>query len=110
MLIRKLSLERTWKKCLRMWKEMIEKHWERGMKGSDLKRIYFEIHPKIAEPESGCYFCDYNDRRTNNCEHCPGVLVNKKFHCHNTPYHYHWKPKAFYRKLLELDKKRKSGK
>lgn len=116
MLKRKLSLEQTWIKCLKMWKEMIEVHWKPGMTGNKLKEIYFENHPKIIEEPlcGGCYFCDYDTKRKGNndehCSNCPGRLINKKFDCHNESYHYDIKPKAFYRKLLELNTKRKSKK
>lgn len=108
MLKRKLSLEQTWQKCMKMWKEMIEVYWKRGMDGGDLKEIYFDEHPKRKFPENGCYFCDYGDRR-EGCTSCPGQLVHPRFNCHNESYHYICKPKAFYRKLVALDKKRKKA-
>lgn len=113
MLKRKLSLEQTWQKCMKMWKEMIEKHWERGMSGGILKAIYFENHPKMDIPSHKCFFCDYGERHSDyecdECDECPGRFINKGFNCCSTSYHYRHKPKAFYRKLLELDKKRKKS-
>lgn len=115
MLKRKLSLEQTWQKCVNvMWKEMIEVHWKRGMMGYDLKLRYFKKHPKRDVPADECYFCDYaNSQATSSgyfvCSHCPGRLINKKFDCCNKSYHYNYKPKAFYRKLLQLNKKRISA-
>ena len=109
MLKTKLSLERTWTKCMAMWEEMIEKHWKRGMGGCDLKDLYLANHRRMAVPRNMCYFCDYAKRR-HGCNSCPGRLVDKNFNCEKPSYHYWWKPKAFYRKLVKLNKKRKQGK
>ncbi len=110
MLKTKLSLEQTWQKCMKMWKEMIEKHWIRGMSGCTLKDIYFTNHPRmITKPTDTCYFCDYAERKDGCYKSCPGILVDKNFACTDTSYHYDYKPKAFYRKLVALDKKRKKS-
>ena len=106
MLKRGLSLNQTWQKCIAMWKEMIEKYWKRGMYGEELKRIYFRNHPKTKVPESKCYFCDFTQHHTENCNSCPGKIVDTRFNCLNVSYHYDDSPKAFYRKILQLDKKR----
>lgn len=108
MLKRRLSLEQTWQKCLKSWKEMIEKHWKPGMSGETLKYIYFRKHPKMAKPFDTCYLCDYAERKDGCFKSCPGLLVDKNFTCTKDSYHYHHKPKAFYRKFVALDKKRKA--
>jgi len=111
MLKTKLSLERTWTKCMAMWEEMIEKHWKRGVNGEDLKDLYLANHRRMAMPRNMCYFCDYAfTRRGHDCNSCPGRLVDKNFDCYKPSYYYQGNPKAFYRKLVKLNKKRKQGK
>ena len=120
MLKRQLSLNETWRRCLKMWIEMTEQLWEQGINGSCLKAKYFDKHKRIKIPGSGCYFCDYavkerikkygkNSKVHTTCNFCPGRLVDKSFHCLSSSYNNVNKPKAFCRKLLELDKKRRTG-
>jgi hypothetical protein len=54
---------------------------------------------------SACFFCLYTDP----CCGCPARQVDDDFHCVNSEgYDYLAEPKAFYAKLVELDKKRRA--
>ena len=100
------ELDRCWKNCLRMWKWIANK-WKRGDDIEKMKSEWLKLH-RFRPVYNGCFFCAYTT--TNDCEDCdlcPGYLVNKRFHCCNETYFYSRHPKAFYRKLLALDKKRR---
>lgn len=60
----------------------------------------------------GCPFCDYAfesgpQRSDWACSHCPGRLVDKEFSCVADAYDFNKRPKEFYAKLRELNKRRK---
>lgn len=42
----------------------------------------------------------------NNCNNCPGALVDETFHCQNRP-GYNTNPVEFYKLLKKLDRKRR---
>jgi len=59
-----------------------------------------------------CFFCHHTyicSEGSSNiaCAHCPGKTIDKNFDCTNVNYHYKYLSKKFYRKICELDKKRK---
>lgn len=99
-MIKKLSLDETWEKCLRMWK-WIDERWD-GLKNVDsLKAQYNGVH----DLSINCHFCMY----TFGCAGCAGRLVDPGFSCYNKEYCYDKKPKEFYQKLLELNAVRLSS-
>lgn len=109
-----LALNQTWKNCLRMWK-WIAGEWKKGRTNEDvgiLKREWVQKHGFIGIT-SDCFFCEYATKRYSHdvplCDNCPGHLVDKRFRCFATPYTHH-KPIKFYRKLLQLDAKRRAKK
>jgi len=61
---------------------------------------------------SACFFCEYKDENETDededCAICPGVLVSPRFFCQNKSYPYDSKPRKFYKKLLQLNEKRKA--
>ena len=113
--MKQLTLNQAWKKCLAHWKYVI-KHWGEGKDVSELKDEYLDEFEKEGELLNDCYFCEYNEQQREEtdpgeegtCLQCPGKLVSARFDCHARAYHYWNKPLKFYRKLLELDKKRKA--
>jgi len=110
--MKKLTLNQTWRKCLKMWKWIVE-HLDEDKSVCDLKTDYLLLKTRES-PTNDCYFCEwlgqnvYGDVDEPCASFCPGVLVNSRFNCCAKTYHYEYKPRAFYRKLLELDKKRKA--
>ncbi len=116
--MKKLTLAQTWRKCLRMWKWVAEN--EAGENGSErLKEMWLNRHEPRAL-EHNCYFCQYAAERFEErpyewredtvetyCRYCPARLVARRFQCEDTPHDWIHNPRAFYRKLVELNKKRK---
>ena len=103
-----------------MWKWIAE-NWKPGNRTDEMKREWLENNNFTKPLASDCFFCEYAYKlleKTSNhkptriswpeCDFCPAAMVNRKFFCFNATYYFDEKPKAFYRKLLELDAKRKS--
>lgn len=112
------ELDRCWKNCLRMWK-WVSKNWKPGMAVDSLKEQWLSDHRFTRSIDSDCFFCEYHvahgggSRRYRGgsfCANCPGGYVSKSFSCSNPSYSYGCNPKAFYRKLLQLDAKRRETK
>ena len=100
------KLDRCWKNCLRMWK-WVSENWEPGGSVSDLERQWIEFVFDGDEPEMSCFFCHYAIQISDNCKDCPGRMADASFGCGKASYNWSSKPKAFYRKLLQLDAKRR---
>lgn len=111
--MKNLDLDRSWKLCKQMWKWISEEYT--GLYNSEeevaiLKDQWLQDH-NIRNVELDCFFCDWAKKTKaefttygNYCNLCPGKLVDPKFSCVNPKYHYVDKPKAFYQKILHLDK------
>ncbi len=118
--LQEMTLNQIWRECLRMWKWIVSV-WGTSkyehLCVEELKDIWLERNNylRINYPNEKCFFCDWQKRHSNfnknfdekHCDNCPGELVNIQFYCCNKSYHYSDHPKAFYNKLLKLDKKRK---
>jgi len=114
--MKRMTLNQTWKECLRMWK------WIAGQrnKGSTLdveglKEQWLVDHgydPGVIYFQ--CFFCGYAGIRQHGdfccVNRCPGRLVSERFDCVADAYHYKYESIKFYQKLLELDAKRKLNK
>jgi len=110
----KLTLAKTWQLCLRQWKWIVEQI-EAGteLDVCDLKRQWMNKKGfKKHVIKDDCFFCEYVCQyEVHSCEdNCPGTQINKRFNCCASTYHYQRKPKLFYKKLLELNEKRKAKK
>lgn len=118
---KKLTLNETWKQCLRMWKWIVGQ-LDKGRCRvddyetiDDLKHEWVKKFWKGKQPDHDCFFCWYANNNRNKecdieddcCKNCPGKLVSPSFDCIKKSYHFRDKPRAFYRKLLQLDAKRK---
>ncbi len=109
--MKKLSLEKTQTECLRMWKR-IKEQVEAGNKKPiwQLKEEWMEEN-NYPNVQDDCFFCDYaNHYADDNCDFCPGRLIDKTFDCDNKSYSWHDQPIAFYNKLLRLNRKREKAK
>ncbi len=117
--MKKLTLDKTWDLCVNgMWPSIV-RSIKRGtsFNVNELKRRWMERH-EFDKVDSDCFFCEYDwqRRRENNwdsemCSYCPGKLVSRRFHCENhSTYSWLLNTIAFYKKLVELNKKRKARK
>lgn len=119
----KLSLEKTWKNCLDMWKfisKEVEKdrfapvfHLKETWAATNGYRI---IYP--SDIRHNCFFCEYaithngKSNRLNDithyCSKCPAVLVDETFSCEGPLAKVEWNinPVEFYKLLVKLNKKR----
>jgi hypothetical protein len=116
---KKLSLEKTWIECLKMWKWIVEQIKKDPNIGVITLKSEWLVKNKYKGLEGNCFFCDYDQSTIDSnggiynikiCKYCPGRLVNRKFNCEYTSYDWYDKPIAFYKKLLELNRIRKSKK
>jgi len=113
----KLTLDKAWELTLAQWKWIVEARKKRpAMMVSTLKRLWATYHFLLKAPGGYfCFFCGYDRQKCDptkdkRCDWCPGRLVDKRFHCENTSYHWEKKPNAFYRKLIQLNTKRLNAK
>ena len=105
---KKLTLNQTWTLCLRQWKWII-KQLDAGSVEciANLKEQWTKQNEYgINRINANCFFCEYASRHLDCTQSCPGKLVSKQFDCENSSYIYRIKPRKFYKKLLELNKKR----
>ena len=116
----KLTLEESWKYCLKMWKwikeesKKVELHEGEYLflKIEELKREWLKLN-KMDEIYNNCFFCKYgydNKQTKYSCNSCPGVLIDKDFRCNDDKYAYDKNPELFYKELLRLNKIRKAQK
>ncbi len=110
--MRKLSLDRAWKLCLEQWEWIIgelDKGSEKDI--SALKTQWLNQRRYKDRPYGDCFFCEHHRQNpetthTGFCKNCPAFIVSKGFYCMNKSYSYHDNPRAFYRKIKALNKKR----
>lgn len=108
--MKKLTLNKTWTECLRMWR-WIAKEKRAGNKSYiyNLKAEWLKKHgyvPNDKDVECNCFFCEYDLHKNDNCRACPPKKIEPKFDCRNEDYHFNEKPIAFYNKLVALNRKR----
>ena len=113
-----MTLEKTWKQCLLMWKWIAKEGvniLDEDMAGvvSRLKEVWLSING-YSDIYNDCFFCDYAEKHDGssdcvNCINCPAQKVDEDFHCQDGT---HWaiNPVEFYEKLVKLNKKRLSKK
>ncbi len=109
------NLDRCWTNCLKMWK-WVSETYDGTQAVSTLKWEWLKSHGFRKNIEANCFFCHWHNEHGGGmlefgeitiCTNCPGVYVSKSFCCQSyLTYKYDEQPKAFYRKLLALDKKR----
>ena len=104
------ELDICWKNCLRMWKWIAE-NWRSFDYVPVMKREWLDTNG-FGKLDEDCFFCDYAEKFANDddddlCAKCPPRLIEPKFDCHDIGHRWHADPKAFYAKLVQLDKKRR---
>lgn len=100
-----MTLEKTWQKCLKMWRQIV-KEWKenRYLDVEVLKENWLQKNDPDVSLLSDCYFCNYDD---NGCNKCPGRLVSPSFDCTDDRYNFEYHPDKFLQKLEQLNRKRK---
>ena len=100
-----MTLEKTWQKCLKMWRWIV-KEWKEGrnLDIDTLKEQWLQKNDFGASLLSDCYFCNYDH---DGCNKCPGRLVLPSFNCWDDKYNFKRHPDKFLQKLEQLNKKRK---
>ena len=99
--MKKLSLNDTWEQCLKMWKWISRQWLNTKLDALDLKGLWLEENGYgKREIEANCFFCHSCHQ---DCNKCPGRLIDADFDCVDSDYTYH-KPRLFYAKLKQLDK------
>jgi len=112
-----MTLDKTWEECLRMWKWIdseVEESYDDESPVEALKEDWMEKHGH--DIVYNCFFCEYAKVKSgvknfyygNDACHdfCPVLEVDPDFDCCDDDCNFESNPKAFYRKLVELNKKR----
>lgn len=113
--MRKLSLDRAWKLCLEQWKWIIGE-LDKGSNIDELKDEWLQRRSYKYRPACGCFFCQYDYQEEGYslfCDSCPGRLANNKLRkswCEARGSNWYCNPRAFYRKIVALNKKRLEAK
>ena len=110
---KKLTLDETWKLCLKMWKWIAEtaKSWEPVEEDvvEALKDAWLAQNWMGSKLDHDCFFCEYDEQRKHGCQSCPAKKVDRSFYC-NQPYSnelcFWMRPVQFYAKLKQLNRKR----
>lgn len=100
-----MNLDKTWEECLRMWKWIVENLDDTNCV-EELKVQWLDKNG-YDDLRHECFFCEVAGRcgyGSTNCNKCPARDVDPDFNCCFTEYDYELYPKAFYAKLVELDK------
>ena len=101
-----MNLNETWKNCLAMWEWKTENCGEVPARP---KSVWLEKHG-FGNILDDCFFCEYanenSDLSDDICEECPGCFVDLDFSCTDHTYHYAYEPLKFYKRLVELNKRR----
>ncbi len=105
----KLSLDKTWEECLRMWKWIAYgKH--KIQSSNRLRQEWLRDNGYDGDILSNdCFFCEYIKKYVKcwcgeNMLHCPAEKIDKNFDCVCDEYSYLSHPRKFYKKLKELNK------
>lgn len=119
----KLSKEKTWAKCLEMWKwiskniedleNLVNRSSTYRLVGF-LKDAWLRDHGYAGKLMNGCFFCEYAETRggyvePGDCVKCPAQEVDPDFDCERDEIDWGSEPVAFYNYLRRLDRKRKKA-
>ena len=100
----KLTLDRAWELCLEQWAwitEQVEAGSEKDI--FIFKREWCAEHG-FKNVRGNCFFCEYDKQNSDDCSSCPGRLIDPDFHCGSPKYDFHYKPLAFNKKIIKLNK------
>ena len=108
-----MTLNKTWRLCLSMWRWMAEERKRDNYLSVDtLKAKWLQKHGfKKDSIYNDCFFCEYaaihkaRIRNTVGCSDCPGTKIDRSFSCSTDGCDYH-NVIAFYNNLRALNRKR----
>ena len=106
-----MTIDEIWEYCLAMWKWIAEQYNPEQYEAANvhtLKSDWLEKYGPDYYIVGDCFFCHWNNKKGNgcSCKCCPGKDVDRSFVCNDPRWDYFSKPKEFYEKLLEMNKKR----
>lgn len=114
--MKKLSLNKTWEECLRMWRDIITmidilEECGEGASVGVLKYIWMELNYPNKCFKNDCFFCEYADevgspQLKGGCWNCPGTKIDPNFACELVGRKWWTNPYEFLEWLEELNKKR----
>lgn len=107
-----MTLNKTWQLCLKMWKWIIEEIKRDKTQSIEGLKEKWLIKNKYENIFCDCFFCNYAYQQPlkdceDMCDFCPGRLVSKRFNCFDSSYNHETKPLKFYKKLIQLNNKRR---
>ncbi len=112
-MVKKLTLNETWRLCLKMWRWIAKQVKEGTKKSTDkLKLEWLKNNWAGKKLYGSCFFCEYLEKHPKagnacpSCPSCPAVMIDPKFSCMGTAYDYEGYPIKFYNKLVSLNRKR----
>lgn len=116
----KLSLNETWKRCFKMWKDMIavlkiaSEDEDVTIDVAAIKKIWLQLNGYKKYICNDCFFCDYVENSTNGhiedpdipggCPTCPGTKIDPNFACQKARCHWAENPEGFYQELIRLNR------
>lgn len=103
---KKLTLDETWKQCLKMWRWIVkQKKLHPYSEVNVLKRKWFRKYSPRDSKLAHCFFCDYNKANHGGyCRKCPATVIDQSFYCGNSKYHFAYEPTAFLKEITRLNK------
>ena len=105
--MKKYTLNQTWKHCLAMWKWIAKEIKTGSTKCVELLKVQWLEDNGFDDIYMDCFFCHYDTQRNGwLCDDCPGKKVSGRFNCIWETCHYYDEPVKFYKKLLQLNRKR----
>ena len=108
--MKRLTLRKAFSLCREQWEWLVgEIRMGSGKSVYRLKDDWIcgNNHGIGDRIECYCFFCEYSTRHCgkneDECNHCPGRLIDPEFNCCNKAYSYCNKPLQFHAKIVELE-------
>ena len=122
--LQKMTLNKIWSECERMWKWIANEIAKQSstIDPDNMPDVVCRLKNKwlgqegyigLNHPYHGCFFCERAEKDEYgdvDCKTCPGCSVDKQFHCMNDSYLFDFEPRMFYKKIVQMNKKRKAKK
>lgn len=103
--MKKLSLDKTWFYCLKMWRWIARQIKAHPYSSVEVLKTKWLEKNGFKSVISGCFFCAYGTRWSAACLNCPAKKVDRDFHCFgHREYHYCKKPIAFLKEITRLNR------
>lgn len=104
-----LTLNKSWRLCLKHWRAIIKEWRKTHTDIATLKDEWLKKNDYEDKINNDCFFCHYDAQFGfgNDCSNCPARKIDKFFNCGHNSYHWSRNPEEFYKKLRALNRKRK---